>query len=917
MKWSSEYNIYAQEIKDNVFKYAFSNYIYDPIISQAILPEDYWFPEILNVSDLDRLLHSGIKETLDKMGLMEQIKSKGYDKFIITPDIFSNSDVQIDYPYGHVYDMDKRNVIYMNNKLFEIIDNNSLNSIKLNYNNKTYIFYKSGTEDGMIDGINSTLEMITFQEYSFIDEDPNVKDYWDTDSRLILKFTKNRKLYVNNEESDEDYVAVGVMHPYLLYNYDTDFDNKEQEKEKERLKLYGLKSFNKDMTVTEKQYLDDKTKFYIHNTNIVFSSTAVVIYKDKSFIIENFKFPYNEHIIERYDKHTVEVKKDDNIDKIIIFIHPVADISEQYRIDTIYNKVHSHSEKAYMLLKKYNKTTNALLDFVEMNDKLSIEELIEYGYKYDRDVLKIIQSAIPTYIHINNVKDNFFASDTLFDKKFLKPKAILRVPNRIKGFPQLILNNRFVSVDYKIIKRSGVDYLILDPVRTFGIERDDLTTENIENYIRNKINTIDVCFITDSYYDENNKRPFRVLSDPRINKRIHSLNTYVGNNDSVLFCNGRLSYFKFFNNKDYKLNYSLHRVPILNNIYNMPLETMYKYNGDSPFVAKDLGYTKDNKTINIIDNDKTNGTILLDVSKESNIVRTAMILNLNKGSKYNFKVFDNRNYTNEEGYVNKIEQSSFEDSISNNRTIFFDYDGMVIKPEILTERHIDTNFLSLYSHTSMLPNINVTSGEGFENRNNDSFCIHYINLEQVNEKYGLDLRIDEDRIDKYFNQGSYNENVMKDPEVIRLFSYYPKEAEKTPIETYANDYENLMYMKNYVSFWYAFNNDNKLNTKQEYLDLITKRNTLFNSNGTPISSKLYTYFSSNENFDNKDSLFGLEIQMSIINELFKDSSSYFSNKENIDLNNKEYSITDNDKYIDYINDNGNILLGNVFNTIKK
>lgn len=916
MKWSKEYDIYFNEILENVYKYAFSNYIYDPIISQAILPEDYWFPEILNVSDLDKLLHSGIKEALEEKGLIDEIKKRGYDKFIITPDVFSESDVQIDYPYGHIYDMDKRNIIYMNDKLFEIIDKKSMHSLKLNYNNKTYIFYKSGTEDGMLDGIHSKMELISFQEYSFIDEDPNVEDFWDKEGKLILKFCKDRKLYINEEEVNEEYAAVGILHPYILFDYHKDF-NDEQIIEDPRLKLYGLKSFNKDMQITEKNYLDDKTKFLIHDTKFVFSSTAVVIFKDKSFIIENFKFPYNEHIITRYDKHTVEVKKDDNIEKIILFIHPVAEIDPRYKVDTIYDKVHAYSNKAFMLLKKHNKKTNDLLNMLEIEENVTIDDLIEFGYKYDRDVLRIIQGAIPMYLNIPVTNDYIYASESIFDKRFLKPKIILRVQNRIKGFPQLIINSRFVSVDYKILKVNEFDYIIIDPVRTFNINRNDLNVNFLKSYISNNIQSIEVCFLTDTYYSENNKRPLRILGDSRINRRIQTIDTFVGENQSILFCNGRLTYSKYVDDPNYKLNYSFHRVPIFNNLQDLDLNDFYKYNLTPPFMAKDVGYTRENKSINILDSDKNgNGSILLDITKENNLLRTSMILNLNKSSIYNYKVFNNKYETNEEGFVLKIPQSYIKDSLSNNRTIFFDYDGLVIKPEILTEHYIDTNFLNLYSHNSMIPNINTTTGEGFENRNKDSFCLHYINLEPVNDKYGLDLRIDEERIDKHFNSGSYNDNVMNDPEIIRLFSYYPKEANRTPIQTYANDYESLMYMKNYVSFWYAFNNDNKLNRKQGYLDLILKRNNLFNSNGTPIENKLYSYFNRNENFNVKDSLFGLEVQMDIISKLFKNSDPYFSNNETIDLNNRIYHIDDNEKYADYINDNNTIILNSIF-TIKR
>ena len=920
MKWNNEhYGLYNDEIKDNVYRYAFENYVYDPVISQAILPEDYWFGDIFNVSEIERLLNSAIKEAMSKRGIFDLIRQKKYDKFIILPDVFSEKDVQIDYPYGHEYDMDKRNIIYVNNKLFEIVDKKHLHSVKFNFNNKTYIFYKSGTEDGMIDGKNSSLEVISFQEYSFIDEDPSVEDFWDKESRLLLKFTKNRKLYINDENPNEENALIGIMHPYLIFDYHKDF-NDEQKIENPRLKLYGLKSFNKDSQIVEKQFLHDPDKLLIHNNNVIFASTAVIIYKNKDFIIENFKFPYNEHIIERFDKHTVEVKKNDDIDKIIIFLMPLAPVDPKYKVDTIYDKVHNHSSKAYMLLKKYNKSTNQLLDLFENKERdVTIEELIEFGYKYDRDVLKIIQASIPTYIHVEKNKSNIFVTDNLLNEvPFLKPKIIVRAPNRIKGFPQLIINNRLISVDYKIIKRSTTDYIVIDPVRTFGINRNDLNVGFLNNYIDKNIDNIEVFFITESFYDEENtvRRPYRVLSDSRINKRINVINTFVGVNPSIVFANGRLTYSKFIDDPNYQLQYGIHRVPILKNINQQPITDYYKYNVSGTPMAGDVGYTATNKSINLLDTERNECDIMLDVSKENIANRTVMILNIPEGSKYNYKVFDNRLVKNEEGYVNKIKQSPFTDSIGINKTVFFDYDGNVIKPEVLTERYIDPKFVSVYSHTARIPNINTKTKTGFQARTNEYFCLHYLNIEPVNTKYGLDLRIDEDRINKYFNKGSYNENVMKDPEVIRLFSYYPKDPNKQPIGSYANEYDSLLNMKLYVSFWYAHNNATKLNTTEEYIAMVKQRPTLFNSDGTPIENKLNSYFNPDENFNIYDSLLGYEVQSNMINDIFKDSNNYISNKEAIDLKKHKYTVKDHPSYQYYI-DNGKVILGNIFSAIKK
>lgn len=919
MKWSKEYDIYTDEIKDKLYKYAIENYIYDPIIGDAVLPEDYWFPEILDTANIDRLLHSGIRELMEKKGLLTEIKKRQYDKFIIIPDIMSEKDVQLDYPYGHEYDMDRRNIIYMNDKLFEIVDNKHLHSLKLNYNNKTYIFYKSGTEDGMIDGVKSKLELITFDEASFIDEDPNVADFWDTDHKLLLKFTKNRKIFINEEVPNEEYVMTRILHPYMIYNYHED-SNGEEIIENKRLKLYGLRSFNKDMKITEKQFLHDPNKLLIHNLNFLFSTTAVIIFNDNTFLIENFKYPKYETYIERFDKHTVVVKKDDSIKKIIIFLNPVGVSDESYKVDTMYNKVHKHSEKAYLLLKKYNKNTNLLLDLFTNSDKeVTMEELIEYGYKYDKDVLKIIQYAIPTYIDIEKNPSNIFVTDnlTVTGDKFFKPKIIIKVPNRIKGFPQLIINDRLIGTDYKIVKRSTTDYIIIDPVRTFNINRSDLNTAFLNNYIERNINNISVFFLTESYYDNENKsfKPYRILSDRRIHNRISVLNTYSTEhiNQSIIFANGRLTYFKYFDDPGYELNYAVHRVPILKNVRNENITDYYNFNQTNPR-AQDVGYTYNNKSINLLNNNAYYNSVFLDITKENeNTVRSLMMINLNKDSTYGYKVFDNSFHTNPEGFINKIPQSEIKESIAPNRTIFFDYDGMVIRPDILTEHHIDTNFIVLHNYMSRNPNVDKVNG-GFVQRTNDHFCLHYINIEPVNEKYGLDLRIDESRINKHFNIGSYNENVMKDPEIIRLFSTSPKISEKTPIGSYANEFDSLMNMKIYTSFWYAHNGFTKLNETTEYKNVVSSRNTLFNPDGTPTITKLNSYFHPNERIMMYDSLYNYDIQSYIISEIFKDSDSFIANKELIDLNNKQYQTSID---LSYYKPSSRIILNSILGVSQK
>lgn len=918
MKWSSYYDIYTDEILDAVKHYAFENCIYDPIISSAFVNEKDWFGKIFNVSDIDSLLNNVIKEAMNKQNIISKVKEKGYDKFIITPDVFSESDVQTDYPYNNEYDMDRRQVLYMNKKLFEVIDRRDWKSIKFNFNNKTYIFFNSEKQGTMIDGSKSDLEIIDFKEYSFIDEDPNVADFWDKTNKLLLKFTENRKLFVNDEVADEDNVLVGVTHPYMLYDYHKDF-NGEEIKEDPRLKLYGLKSFNKDMTITEKPIvIDDRDKLMIHNRNIIYASTGIVIYKDKSFIIENFKNPVNKTIIERYDKHTVYVHKDDNIDKIILFLHPIGISNPMYRIDEMYDHIKVHSNKAFMLLKKLVKPTNILVETLIKNSHITIKELIEFGYKYDKDVLKIIQRSIPTYISLN--KTYVSVKTELFGTRFYRPKIVIQVPNRINGFPQLIINNRFVSHDYKIIKNRGVDWLVLDANRVFNLPIVDININNLNHIKNNVINTIEVAFITKSYYDEEftDIRPKRVLASNKIHKRIFVMDSYKGFEDSALFINGRLTYSKFINDKDYTLNYGVHRVPILKNMMNETIDEYYLPN-NTKTSADVLGFTRENKSINILSNYYSGQQFYLDITKERNITRSLMMLNLGHNSKMDYQIFNNIENRNEHGYVTKNKLPKFKNKIAKNKTIFFDYDGLVIKPNILTEDYVDIAVgYTQYKYMSINPNINTVTGSGFINRNNDAFCLHYINLNQINEETGLDLNIDESRISK-INSGSFNENAMKIEDVNRLFSYYSKKSEIRPIETYTNDYVNLRNMKIYFSYWYAHLGETKLNTTTEYRSMINSNPGLFQSNTNPVEDKLRAYFPLNEEWSDVN-LYDVDLSSYMFHNIdlssITDTTGYIIDDLSVDSSNKyNIELEERFKYSNSLSKN-TIGLSTVFSTLK-
>ncbi|MGL5315614.1 MAG: hypothetical protein ACRC92_20335 [Peptostreptococcaceae bacterium] len=905
MKWHPMLNAYQSEIIEQIKQYAYENAIYEPIITKATLPEDHWFGNTFDVANMPTDLHDDILNYMARSGFLHKVRDAKYDEYVILPDIFSEKDTQLTYPEGpNIYDMDRRQIVYMNNKLFEIVDNRDLHSLKFNYNNKTYIFYNKLNKGDLFNG--SHLELIDFKEYSFIDEDPNVEPFWNKEDKLLLKFTENNKLFVNDEVPNEAFVNVGMVHPYLMFDYHTDFGN-EIIKEDPRLKVGGLKTFSKDQFVMERNIPHETGELMIHNRSVIFSTSAVIIYKDNSYKIESFKYPIYRSIIRRLDKHTVFIEKDDNIKTIILFLNPIGMTRPEFRVDDLYDRMTRYSSKAFMLLSKHTKNTSLLIEQITRFDDMTIEDFIDYGYRYDRDVLKIIQNAFPTFKSLDKLND-VFVSMTLMEEKFYYPRVIIRVENRLKLFPQIIINGRMISTGYKIKKNYGLDFIILDPIRVFGISKELVESKNvaeIERLIRGHINTVDVAFISSSYYDLDKrvKRATRHLSDSKLHKRIFSINNFYKvednvDSDSEVFLNGRMVYSKYNTNPEYLMNYGIHRVPIYKNVAEESILDYYDYMETTPTEVS-MGYTGNNKSINLLSTVPNDNAFYLDVTKETSPNRNMMILNLPDGVKLQTHTFNNHSEQGADGITPKIPLPETPTIVNKNTTMFIDYDGLVYRAEILTERHIDPNSIVVYDYMYTTPNINSETGIGFNKRTNKKIGVNYINLGIRDLALGFDLNIDDSKIHPTMNMGSYNENCMKDELVSELFDYNPMTFTKIPIGTNASTFSTLLKMKVYMSFWFAHNNVTSLSGHTEYVTILNMYDNLFQSNGIPVKVEIDKIYELDQTFDSTTCLYDIDVSVDLVRQMYADMSIGDSHSimNELIITDKNFSFEVSDKHL--------------------
>lgn len=743
---------YYQPLMDKIYKYAYENAEADPYIERKDVVG--WSGRIYDVDKITDELHSDIIQDLKVMGYLKTILLL-CDKYVILPDIFSNRKYPL-FKHRNEFDTGRRSITIINGKTLELFEKDKT-VVKYNHNGKLYYFYKSEEFKDMFNGENK-IEQVVVSDMAYI-YNPSDGTWWEN-YRLHMnigvsgeifnvitgnlgagRLGKDAILGAAPSVSKGYYVSISFMAPYIKFDYANSVDPTLY------IEVPGLMSFTEDGWVMEKTGNHDFNSVYIHNRNVLFSNTAIIIYKDQTWTTENFQFGESKYI-SKIDKHTLKMGKFDNIKEVYIFTRPF-NFGNYERVDTIYDELMKINPFGFLAMKKYKKSTTNLANLISNKD-FTLEDAIEYGYKYDLDVLKVIQNyfKLVHYIKLENVQ----IVKEYNGEKFYTPKWIIPITNRLDLYPALFINNMLISTDLKILKSIDRNILIFDPLELMK-RYDNFNYNNMDNYILKRdlnkakeffqkyIKSITVAFVDSPPLDDVDVDPKLYRGPIYHNELIYD--KYI--KSSSTFVNGRLSSDIFSYDKtgnvsskslaryldgierfDYDLNIKSFEntlTPTITDLYH-PLHTL-----------EDGNYSiyENNNDLSLLINRLEEP--LLGISK------------LYLGKKYTFR----HNHLTFDSLM-KFDFNTFKEK----STIHFDKYGIL------------TNELVTVLSSNM---INLTNAYNYKHNDelSDDVIIHTFSPKLKNSLLNVDFEIDSSKIDNVFNAGSFNDNVANDIGIQQMF----------------------------------------------------------------------------------------------------------------------------------------------------
>lgn len=446
MKIGENLAIYKNMILENVRNYAFENAIPDPIIRYSI---PSWHGEVFNVSNIENDLHEDLIEDLKAKRVEDSIydlykiptaellniKSsffdyilKEFDKFVILPDIFSIGPVPINnirhkeiqgLHDRNEYDTLRNNIVIINEHVLELtIDPVNRQYLAYNHNGKYYLFYKEDDVWGSIfDGVKKDICSIHIASNGYTIDSINhssfVAPVSDEDFGAMFYITEDNKMYDSYDPAIK-LAGVYIGLPYYHLDYEklgaTGYPDKP-----------GLLSIGwRDMEMQPKWYNNMQDRFFVQDIDAIMSTTAIVLKKDDTYIIEDLTQGKGKHI-ERLDKHTILLERSNDIKAVYVFKYPYSRYTS-VRPDDLYYSAIQENPMVTHVLKHITKDTRDLYNKFRSSKELDLETIIDYGYKYDIDVLKVIQKTFPTIKHMSkyDIIVSQYLADAMFDAHVYK-----------------------------------------------------------------------------------------------------------------------------------------------------------------------------------------------------------------------------------------------------------------------------------------------------------------------------------------------------------------------------------------------------------------------------------------------------------------------------------------------------------------
>lgn len=763
---------YYSQLMNLVYQYAYENAEPEPLIERKKIVS--WKNTIYKSANMDSELHRDIIEDLKENGMYYTIKAK-YDSYVILPDIFSVRDIPL-YRKRNEFDMGMRNIIMINGDILELRQS-YFGHAMYNHNGKCYYWFKYDELGDMFSRGND-LELIIVSDLGYI-YDKMVWNWWEDkrlhfnigpDGHIINIITGTlgaghlgKDAILGASPTAIDYIGVSFMAPYIEFKYGENVDPEIY------INVPGLMSFTEDGWTMEHLFGFDDNTIYIHNDDVLFANTAIIIFKDGTWAVDNFQ--YGGKYVNKIDKHTVVMEKKpghENIDKVFVFTRPF-EYRGYTRVDSIYKKCMKRNPKAFIAMKPFRKTTTQLCSMME-DRTMTLDDIIEYGYKYDLDVLKVIQNFFRLVHEIDLSSVQIVKSYN--GENYYTPKWLIPCFNRMDMFPILFINNKMVTSDIKIIKNADSDLIIFDPLEIIKEFHKDFTYNDMKYYtlktdldwniklFKDNITDINVIFVpckevTDGVYQDPKLYRMPVYRNQLIYDK-QTKKDYI----TSMFVNGRLNNDTFiYDRNGVARSYDLFRS--LDGIDRFDYDSKKTFeNTLNPTLSKLYNPTHllTDGTYSIFENEWDLSLLINRTTEELKGITRVYFGNKSFTSRYNINDYDN---------LQKVED---EYKLKEYNTVIFDKYGYLANDlvDVLSSKYINLTNMYNYEHTDELT---------------DDVIAHAFSLELYNPLIGLNIEIDEKRIDKTFNIGSFNDNCMTSPSIRGLFrpNSVPS-IRKTPIQ---------------------------------------------------------------------------------------------------------------------------------------
>lgn len=720
---------YHTAVYEKICAYAFENHEEDPFFSETKLD---WNGEIYDVSRIDQELHKDLIEDLKALNMYDNIVST-CDKFVILPDVFSKRALPINMKIREQYDTGRIPVLKINGKMLNIVLNN-LNHIAYNHNGYYYCFYNNSNSQNIFNNAGGKLNLVSLRSIT-CNIKPNLNQLPQIQSgNFVFSVGLDNKVVTTTNVPRVDFRIHRDFFKFTVEDTATPQDEFEE--------LPGNKSAEwHDAWTSPKMKVFILEGEYIHNMNIILSKSALIFMKDGTWKQELLTMEGPGEYLEKIDKHTVKVLKTTDVKEFIVFYtdHRRDSFS---MVDSVYYKCLDINPRAFIDLKGSQKNTNNLHHYIK-NTKPTLEDLVEYGYKYDADILKIIEDFFRLKWHID-------LTDINWTYKFIdgtyayEPKLQIKALNRMKLRPVVFINGKAFDIPYNIKQRDDMDYIYIDYgalCDLFGINKVSMRDSKpdiivkVRKQFENLINAIDVIFVK-----YNNLIDFKTSAILYKEKKI----------DNFMWdeFGGRKIKGRFYG--DYFINGCLtpEIFPDENNLDSVKLLRRVEGLNLFEFGDRNFDHTKTDSTATYADTWKYNTSDFVDgVCIFDNLGRRGLYHRINEPLRGSMRFdlgYDNKTVIDINNFNNI---TPFPKHFSEYNNVIFDYFGRLVHNSII------------YGNRAVWKGM-VSS---FESNDNNFFYYNIYNLVAENPMYNLDIKIDWDRVEAEManeNVGCYNDNTI-------------------------------------------------------------------------------------------------------------------------------------------------------------